>query len=101
MKIQVLCIDDCPNSAEAVALARRALDTAGHPDTQVEIVVLDSDAEAARANFGGSPTFLIDGADPFPARRVRTPACRVYATADGFRGVPSEAELVGAILERA
>lgn len=100
MRFQVLCIDDCPNSAEAVDAMRRALDRAGFSEAPVDTVVLGSDEEAARVAFGGSPTFLIDGADPFPAQRTRTLACRVYVTADGLRGVPEEAELVSAILER-
>ena len=97
MDVQVLCIDDCPNSETAVALMRRALDSVGLVDTPIEVRVISPEAEAVGAAFGGSPTFLIDGADPFPGRRTRTLACRIYATENGLAGTPTQTDLEQAI----
>ncbi|KGJ72437.1 alkylmercury lyase, partial [Cryobacterium roopkundense] len=58
--------------------------------------------EAAAVPFAGSPTILLDGADAFPTGvRIADLACRVYRTDSGFAGVPSVAQLVGAIQNQA
>lgn len=100
MKAQVLCIDDCPNAAEAVTEMRDVLDSVGFVDMPVETVVIRSEAEAQEFSFGGSPTFLIDGVDLFPAPRTWALACRVYTTENGLAGLPTRAALKRAIQER-
>ena len=46
MKVQLLHIDDCPNSADAEARTCGALDALGLADVLVESVTIHSDAEA-------------------------------------------------------
>ncbi|WP_129338263.1 hypothetical protein [Cellulomonas endophytica] len=89
MNIQLLVVSDCAHEAGASALLRQALDDAGLPELDFSTGVISTDAQAAEAHFLGSPTFLIDGRDPF-ADPAATPAvaCRLYSTRSGLAGVP-------------
>jgi ABC-2 type transport system permease protein len=55
------------------------------------MVAVNSDEEARRLGFPGSPTVRIDGRDPFPVpeRGQGGLACRVYATPEGMRSIPT------------
>lgn len=89
MDVELLVIPDCPNEGAAAELLRRALDDVGLSRVPVRTRVVESEPEAERLGFIGSPTVRIDGEDPFAesARPVGL-ACRVYLT-DGVRsGVP-------------
>lgn len=97
MKVQLLHIDDCPNSADAEAHTRAALDALGLERVAVESVTIRSEAEAASIHFGGSPTILVDGADLFPTPPVQSLACRVYLTKDGFAGAPTQEQVEEAL----
>jgi hypothetical protein len=97
MKVQLLHIDACPNTADAEARTRGALDALGCADVPVESVTIRSEAEAASIQFGGSPTILVDGTDLFPTMPVRSLACRVYRTEDGFAGAPTQEQLEEAL----
>ncbi|TAK70627.1 MAG: hypothetical protein EPO13_01760 [Actinomycetota bacterium] len=99
MKVELLHIVDCPNTAIAEEHARSALDSLGLTDVPVELVTIRTEAEAARTRFGGSPTILVDGVDLFPMTPVRSLACRVYATGSGFAGAPTVQQLRTAINE--
>lgn len=92
MKVELLHIVDCPNTAIAEAHARAALDTLGFTDVPVELMTIQTEAEAASSAFGGSPTILVDGVDLFPTTPVRSLACRVYATENGFAGAPTPSQ---------
>ena len=59
---------------------------------------VETEEEAARLGFLGSPTVLIEGVDPFAVGGEPTGlACRVYATEDGLRGAPSRGALRAAL----
>ncbi len=94
MEITLLHVADCPNLAVARDRVTEAAERAGVVVRFEERVVLDS-SEAVELGFTGSPTVLIDGADPF-ATADSTPsvACRLYATDDGVQGAPSVEDLV-------
>lgn len=54
-------------------------------------MLLRSPEEAALVEFAGSPTILIDGEDAFPTGgRTTDLACRLYTTAAGLAGLPTE-----------
>ncbi|MBT2445280.1 alkylmercury lyase [Streptomyces sp. ISL-36] len=96
MRITVLTVPDCPNGPVvreriAAALGGRAAD--------VELVEISEQAEAERTGMTGSPTVLIDGADPFAqAGAAPSLSCRIYRDADGKAdGAPSIDELRRAI----
>lgn len=99
MKVELLHIVDCPNTAVAEEHACAALDSLGFTDVPVELVTIHSEDEATSTQFGGSPTILVDGVDLFPTAPVRSLACRVYASESGYAGVPTVKQLRTAINE--
>ena len=80
---------------------RMALDDIGRAGVEVTFVPVETEIEAARAGFGGSPTFTVDGVDLFGGPGFAGGlSCRVYATGGGLAGVPEVADLVVALRER-
>jgi hypothetical protein len=89
MLVQLLLVPDCPNAEPAAAVVRQALDEVGLNDVPVSTFVIDTQAEADRLGFSGSPTVLIDGRDPVPEPHQRPAlACRLYQHQSGPSGVP-------------
>jgi hypothetical protein len=92
--VELLVVPDCPNAEAAARLLHDALVDLGLTDTNVRTTVIATQSEAECRGFAGSPTFLVDGIDPFaePGRRPGL-TCRVYHRADGMGGVPGLTEL--------
>jgi len=90
MKVEVLYFDGCPTYETAANTLREVLAEAG-VDVEVELIAVNSDEEAQRLKFPGSPTIRVEGSDLFPAgeREDWRLGCRVYATPKGFRGSPT------------
>jgi len=84
MRFELLYFDGCPTYRNAEEDLRRVLAEEGVEAT-VELVEVNSNEEARRLRFPGSPTVRIDGRDPFPVseRGEGSLACRVYATPKG------------------
>ncbi len=97
MKVELLHIVDCPNTAIAEANARAALDAAELAEVPIELVTIHTETEAVNTRFGGSPTILVDGVDLFPTAPVRSLACRVYSTESGFAGAPTPEQIEAAL----
>jgi hypothetical protein len=100
MHLTVLTVTGCPNAPLLEEQLARVLE--GHPGVTVSRHVIADDAEAASRGMNGSPTLLIDGADPFaePGQSASM-SCRLYRGSDGrLSGVPSAGQLRQAI-ERA
>jgi hypothetical protein len=59
--------------------------------TLIELVAVNTDEEARRLRFAGSPTVRVDGKDLFPAREREDwrLGCRVYVTPEGLKGSPT------------
>ncbi len=93
MKLTLLTVPDCPNAA--VFEERLAAALASHPGTVVRHRIIVGEREAAEAGMHGSPTLLIDGADPFAAPgQPPSLSCRLYRDAAGRTGgAPSVQEL--------
>ncbi|MFI6147410.1 class I SAM-dependent methyltransferase [Streptomyces sp. NPDC051109] len=101
MDIEILVVPDCPHTESAAELLRQALDEVGLHSATVTTRVVTGHLEAEQRGFTGSPTFLIDGRDPFAeAGRPAGLACRVYPTADGRAGLPSLDQLRQALTDR-
>lgn len=80
MEITLQYFDECPNWRVADERLRRALWDLGRADEPIRYQRVESPEEAERVAFGGSPTILIDGDDPFPDPAGPAGfACRVYA----------------------
>ena len=97
MQIDVLHVADCPN----VALTRARLKTAlaqAAVTASVREIQIDTADDAATTGMRGSPTILIDGADPF-ADEASAPSlsCRLFRNADGIEGAPSVDALIEAL----
>jgi hypothetical protein len=88
MTITILYFDGCPNWELARERVVEAVQLAG-ASNDIELRRVDSPEEAERVGFAGSPTILIDGADPFPTGTTGF-ACRLYSGDHA----PSVAELV-------
>jgi hypothetical protein len=98
VKITLRYFDGCPNWRLAEARLRRALAAIGAPATEIALERVETPEDAERLGFRGSPTVLVDGADPFA--EDGTPAglaCRVYRTERGTEGAPSETQLPAAL----
>jgi hypothetical protein len=93
MELTVLSVPDCPNAA--VLDERLAIVLAGRPEIAVTRHVIDDEEQAVRYGMHGSPTLLIDGADPFADPRVpASMSCRLYRGTGGrVDGAPSVIEL--------
>jgi hypothetical protein len=60
-------------------------------EADIELVAVNSDEQAQRLHFPGSPTIRIDGRDlfPTPEREDWKLVCRIYATPEGLLGTPT------------
>ena len=90
MKVEVLYFDGCPTYEAAAKTLRAVLAEVGL-EAEVQLVAVNSDEEAGRLRFPGSPTIRVDGKDLFPVaeREDWRLGCRVYATPQGMRGSPT------------
>lgn len=79
MEITLQYFDDCPSWRVADDRLRQALSDLGCDDQPIRYQRVASPGEADRVGFGGSPTILVDGIDPFadPAGPAGF-ACRLY-----------------------
>ena len=89
--------DGCPNWRETDERLREAVLLAGLSvaPTYVEV---ETPEDAERLSFRGSPTVLVDGADPFAD--VSAPvglSCRVFQTPEGLRGAPTVEQLLAVL----
>lgn len=89
MKIELLYFDGCPSWQNGLKNLQSALQ-AEAIDAEVKLIRVDSDADAAREKFLGSPSFRVNGQDLWPEDREKYfMGCRVYATEAGMRGFPN------------
>ncbi len=99
VEVELLVVRDCPNEAAAGVALQEAAREAGIAELAVKVTVVDSDREAQRRGFVGSPTFLFNGVDPFAVLGARSGiTCRVYPTLAGLSGVPDVAQLRDALV---
>lgn len=99
-EIRLRYFEGCPNWRTAEARVREAVRSSGsHDGVSVVLERVESDDDAQRLRFSGSPTVLFDGVDPFAAGHSTFGlACRVYETEAGLEGSPSLDQLRKALL---
>jgi hypothetical protein len=103
MNVELLYFDGCPNH-EALLPHLRAMLRREGIETDVDLRRVETQEEAARVGFLGSPTVRVDGSDVEAAaagRRDFGLKCRLYQTPDGLKGVPPEEWILAAIREQA
>ena len=89
--IELLYFPDCPHWELAADRLREVTERRG---LDVSYRVIDTDAEATRIGFLGSPTILIDGRDVFATGDEPVGlSCRLYATPNGMEGAPTIEQL--------
>jgi hypothetical protein len=92
MHITVLTVPGCPSAPVVMHRITQAL---GERSADIDRIEIAGQDEAERWGMTGSPTVLINGADPFTV--AGTPAsvsCRIYRGPDGTTDVaPSVADL--------
>lgn len=101
LKAEVLYFGGCPSYVTAEKTLREVLGVLGM-DEEVGMIAVETDEEAARLRFPGSPTIRVDGEDLFPAssaakREDWRLGCRVYLTPGGFKGSPTAAMIEEAL----
>jgi hypothetical protein len=100
VKLEILYFDGCPTYREAEEALWEALRAEGL-EAQVVLVAVETDEEAARLRFPGSPTVRAGGRDlfPVPERPAWALGCRTYATPEGLRGSPTVGDFRRALRE--
>lgn len=98
MRIELLDIDDCPNTDTARERLQSALAALGQSDIPVTVRLLQSAAETTGTGFAGSPTITVNGTDIFPTGAAASDlACRIYPTPAGLAGAPTIDQVVEAL----
>ena len=101
MKVKVLYFDGCPTYRTAKGALREVLAEEGI-EAEVELVAVNTDEEARKLQFPGSPTIRVDERDLFaaPEREDWRLDCRVYATPEGLKCSPTTEMLREALKRR-
>jgi hypothetical protein len=83
--VELLYWDGCPSHDEALADLREVLTELGRGDEPVHTRSIDTDEQALKEKFPGSPTIRVDGVDVFPSGEDDPIGltCRVYRLRDG------------------
>ena len=98
MDVEVRFIEGCPSLPVVRQRLRHALDAVGRAGVNVRLRVVHTDAEAEELGFTGSPTILINGADPFAHSHTLVGlSCRLYRSAQGTTGPPNIEQLTTAL----
>ena len=84
MTVELLWWEGCPSHPETLADLERILREEGI-GAELRRVEIESDEQARREQFPGSPTIRIDGEDIFPpeASEPYSLTCRIYHLRDG------------------
>lgn len=84
MHVELLFWEGCPSHPLALASLREQMSALGLEADSVEVVEIESDEQAAREHFVGSPTIRIDGVDAVsPGDQPPALTCRIYRRRDG------------------
>jgi hypothetical protein len=101
LQVSFYYFEDCPSHEQALERLRETMAEEGLPDA-VEVVRVETEDEARRLRFVGSPTIRVDGEDIVPPEEPRYAlACRAYRLEDGrVSPLPSKATIRAALASR-
>jgi hypothetical protein len=92
-KIELLYFDGCPsweNAHDNLLVSLKKLKVT----REIKLIAVDTEQEAVKYQFTGSPMIRINGKDLFPTDQTGlTLGCRVYHTPEGLKGWPT-AEMI-------
>ncbi|WP_426566098.1 thioredoxin family protein [Angustibacter sp. McL0619] len=95
MGVTLQYFDGCTSWRQAEERLRVALDRTGQADVPILLELVETDADAQRVGFHGSPTILLDGVDPFAVPDAPAGlSCRLYTTPNGLAGSPTQEQLI-------
>jgi hypothetical protein len=91
LRVTFQYIDDCPSHEQALARLRKVLVEEG-VSLQIDVIKIESDEQAKRLRFVGSPTILVNDIDIDPQTNDHYGlACRAYQLENGrISPLPSE-----------
>jgi hypothetical protein len=90
LNIELLYFDDCPSWKNALVNLEESLKNLGVPQ-KVSLIPVETQEEAEKDEFTGSPMIRVNGVDLFPTDQTNYAlGCRVYQTPEGFKGWPTE-----------
>jgi hypothetical protein len=99
MRIELLHVDGCPSHEAFLPRLEELVRQAG-VQARVQQRRVESDADARRERFLGSPTLRVDGVDVDPSAGERTDfglKCRLYPSDEGLRGAPPDEWVLDAL----
>ena len=101
MEIEILYFDECPTYKATEKALREVIAEEG-VEARIDLVAINTDEEAQRVRFPGSPTIRVDGEDlfPVPERAEYALGCRMYITHEGLRGSPTSEMLREALTRK-
>ena len=84
MRITLLYYEDCPSHNEALDRLRQVM-ADEDVGAEVEVIKVETEQQAQRLRFIGSPTILVNGKDidPPPLDAYYALTCRAYRLEDG------------------
>jgi len=92
LDVTLLYFEGCPNW---LVMQQQLQELSSEfPEMTLTLRTVDTPEDAERLAFHGSPSIVLNGADPFAD--WSTPvgySCRVYATPEGLAGVPTKEQL--------
>lgn len=98
--VELLHIDGCPHH-DVFLPHLLGLLADHHLALPVTMIKVESDEDARRLRFLGSPSLRVDGRDVEPGAADRIGygmQCRVYPSASGLTGAPDDAWILAALL---
>jgi hypothetical protein len=99
LKIELLYFEGCPGFKPTLLLLQQVMDEEGIT-ASVQMINVESEAEAKSHRFPGSPSIRVDGEDIEPEARTATDfgmKCRIYDNEGVPGGVPSKSIIQQAI----
>ncbi len=84
MNIRLLYYEECPSHEQALARLRQVMAEEGI-EAEIEVIKVETEEQAQRLRFVGSPTIQINGQDidPPPPGAHYALTCRAYRWEDG------------------
>ncbi len=101
-RVEFLWWEGCPSWERALGDLRAAMEEGGLDPEAIEVTRIETESDAKRESFVGSPTIRVDGEDiQAPGEEPHGLTCRVYRRRDGHVSPLPDPVEVRAALSRA
>lgn len=93
MKVELLYFEGCPSYERLLPRLRELVSRAGRDPAAIRLVLVDSDEDAQRMRFLGSPTVRVNSTDVDPGAAARQDfgiKCRLYRSDEGQSPTPPD-----------